>query len=83
MTSKYDPLKDYLNGLPSGKSRKWMTFDAIEKILGFKLPSSAYDYKMWWNNESGDSTHSHAQSWMKAGFLAASARWMMYWLKPQ
>ena len=70
MQSKYDPLKDYLNNLPSEKSQKWLTFSAIEKILGFKLPPSAYEYKVWWNNESGDTSHSHAHSWMAAGFLA-------------
>lgn len=74
MTSKYDPLKDYLNELPSEISRKWMTFTAIEKILGFKLPPSAYSYKAWWNNESGDTAHSHALSWMEAGFLATSVQ---------
>ena len=72
MTSIYDPLKDYLTNLPTEKSRKWMTFAAIEKILGFKLPDSAYSYKVWWNNESGDTSHSHAKSWMEAGFLATS-----------
>ena len=74
MMSKYDPLKDYLRNLPSERSRKWLTFAAIEKILGFNLPPSAYDYKAWWNNESGDSAHSHAQSWISAGFLATSVQ---------
>lgn len=76
MTSKYDPLRDYLKNLPDEKTRKWLTFTAIEKILGFKLPPSAYNYKVWWNNESGDSTHSHAQSWMSVGFLATNVQQM-------
>ena len=40
--SKYKPLADYLS--ISGKDKVKLTFNEIEKILGFKLPDSARKY---------------------------------------
>ena len=62
--SKYDVLASYL------KSRATqtvpMTFSEIEKVLGFKLPASAFEYAAWWSNES--TGHVQARAWMRAGF---------------
>lgn len=62
--SKYDVLASYL------KSRVTqtvpMTFSEIERVLGFKLPASAFEYAAWWSNES--TGHVQARAWMRAGF---------------
>ena len=41
--SKYSSLKDYLKR--SKKQRESLSYDEIEKILGFKLPKSAHRYR--------------------------------------
>jgi hypothetical protein len=43
-----------------------MSFGEIEDILGFKLPSSAYEYEAWWSNNA--TGHSHARAWLKSGW---------------
>jgi hypothetical protein len=64
--SKYEPLPQFLAS-QKGASIK-LTFDRIEKILGFRLPKSAYEYEAWWsNNETG---HSHAR-WIRVGWRTA------------
>jgi hypothetical protein len=40
----------------------------MEKILGFKLPRSAYTYRQWWANSTSPQQHPHAQSWLVAGW---------------
>ena len=60
--SKYFPLSEYL--LKSEATRIELTFDEIEKILGFKLPQSAYSYAAWWANKG----HNHALTWTNVGY---------------
>ena len=62
--SKYEPLPQFL---ASGRtSVKRLSFAEIERILGFKLPKSAYEHEAWWaNNATG---HSHARAWLDAGW---------------
>jgi hypothetical protein len=61
---KYEPLPQFLASRETSRVR--LDFKTIEKILGFKLPKSAYEYEAWWsNNETG---HSHARSWLSAGW---------------
>ncbi|MGE3144534.1 MAG: hypothetical protein AB7K35_03000 [Pseudorhodoplanes sp.] len=61
---KYEPLPQFLAQRETSRIR--LEFKAIEKILGFKLPKSAYEYEAWWsNNETG---HSHARAWLAAGW---------------
>jgi hypothetical protein len=62
--SKYEPLPQFL-GSVGGSSRR-MSFSEIERILGFKLPKSAYEHEAWWSNN--DTGHSHARAWMKFGW---------------
>src|SRR5689334_9065120 len=61
---KYDVLASYL------KTRSMqvvpMTFSEVEKVLGFKLPASAFDYPAWWSNEPLG--HVQARAWMSVGF---------------
>jgi hypothetical protein len=62
--SKYEPLPQFLSA-GNGSTRR-MSFGQIERIVGFKLPKSAYEHEAWWsNNETG---HSHARAWLRAGW---------------
>lgn len=66
--SKYEPLPQFLNSV--GGSAHRMSFAEIERIIGFKLPKSAYEYEAWWsNNPTG---HSHSRIWMDAGWRTES-----------
>lgn len=44
-----------------------LTFSGLEKIFGRPLPNSARNHRAWWANEESG-THSHAKSWMGAGW---------------
>jgi len=46
--TKYNPLGSYLKYQSVTLVR--LSFAEIERILGFKLPSSAYLYPAWWSN---------------------------------
>jgi hypothetical protein len=61
----YGPLGAYLDGLDAREAV--LTFSDIERILGRPLPASARRYQAWWANEKSG-THSHAKSWMVAGW---------------
>lgn len=63
--TKYQPLTGFLKGRSSDQIP--MTFAEIEKVLGFKLPSSAYEYPAWWANDTGKS-HVQARAWISAGY---------------
>ena len=67
--SKYAPLTEYLNQLTEPLID--LSFHEIEKILGFDLPASAFQYQAWWANER-EGTHSHARSWLNASFKTAN-----------
>jgi len=62
--SKYEPLPQFLAS--AGGTSHRMTFAEIERILGFKLPKSAYQHEAWWSNN--DTGHSHARAWLKLGW---------------
>lgn len=62
--SKYEPLPQFLASVGGGAHR--MSFREIERILGFKLPKSAYAHEAWWSNNA--TGHSHARAWMKFGW---------------
>jgi hypothetical protein len=62
--SKYEPLPQFLTAGRTSATR--LSFAEIERILGFKLPKSAYEHEAWWaNNATG---HSHARAWLDAGW---------------
>jgi hypothetical protein len=61
--SKYEPLSAHL---ARATGRLELSFEEIERVLGFALPASARSYPAWWSNSGG--THVQAQSWMSAGF---------------
>ena len=62
--SKYEPLPQFLSSV--GGTLHRMSFTEIERILGFKLPKSAYEHEAWWSNNA--TGHSHAHAWMKFGW---------------
>lgn len=62
--SKYEPLPQFLGSVGSTAHR--MTFSEIERVLGFKLPKSAYEHEAWWSNNAMG--HSHARAWLKFGW---------------
>jgi hypothetical protein len=64
--SKYDSLARYL---AAQDSKVTLTFDAIERILGFALPRSARRHPAWWSN--GSHSHVQAAAWLNAGFETA------------
>ncbi len=60
---KYIGLGNYL--LRSDAERVVLSFNEIEKIIGDKLPQSAFKYEAWWSNNYD---HSQAITWMDAGY---------------
>jgi len=62
--SKYEPLPQFLAS--ESTSLKRLSFAEIERILGFKLPKSAYQHEAWWSNNA--TGHSHARTWLQAGW---------------
>jgi len=67
--SKYEPLKQFLERIQPTVSEKSLSFSEIERILGFKLPNSAYVHRAWWSNPSSPTDHPYAQSWLEAGWI--------------
>ena len=47
-----------------------MTFEDVERALGFRLPSSARRHQAWWANTRG--SHVHADAWLRSGWRTAS-----------
>jgi hypothetical protein len=62
--SKYEALPQFLAGLKGATHR--LSFRQVERVLGFKLPESAYEYEAWWSNNGRG--HSHARAWIEAGW---------------
>ena len=59
---KYDPLFRHLNF--NGNLQVALSYAEIENILSATLPTSAYKYKEWWDNNS----HVQSKSWRDAGY---------------
>ncbi len=62
--SKYAPLRRHLQSRTDIEAS--MSFEQVERILGFELPSSARKHQPWWANTGG--THVHAAAWLDAGW---------------
>ena len=62
--SKYESLPQFLASAHSATKR--LSFAEIERVLGFKLPKSAYEHEAWWSNNA--TGHSHARVWLEAGW---------------
>ena len=62
--TKYHALRDFLRQQPVSEVR--LDFPAIERVLGFPLPASAFKHQAWWANNSKG--HSHCYGWLDAGY---------------
>lgn len=62
--SKYQLLATHLH--QSGQDSIAMTFAKIERIVGTKLPPSAFKYRAWWSNNPMNSVITRA--WLDAGY---------------
>ena len=71
MAGKYTPLETYLRDLPAGQKEVTLSFEQIERIINAKLPSSAYGYPQWWENEK-EGNHVNARAWANAGWKVES-----------
>lgn len=70
MPSGYALLAEWLSRrLPPGSREISLRFAEIEQIMDAKLPASARARRSFWAN---DITHSHAKSWLSAGFETTS-----------
>lgn len=59
--TKYSPLIEHLSQL---EGEVWNArFSDIERILGFELPASAYDFREWWGNDV-----THGRKWLPSGW---------------
>lgn len=66
--SKYAPLENRLSALEEDSLT--LSYEDIEKTLGFKLPSSAYKHRAWWSNgKKGGS-----KFWLRVGWMVESVR---------
>lgn len=64
--SKYDPFATFLKLQPGADIP--MTFEEIERVLGFPLPSKAQNHRAWWSNN--DSNSRLTKAWRSAGYRA-------------
>jgi hypothetical protein len=71
MADKYTPLENYLRDLPANQNEVVLSFAQIETIINARLPSSAYEYRQWWENEK-EGNHVNARAWAKAGWKIES-----------
>ncbi|MCM3390240.1 hypothetical protein M3649_19260 [Ureibacillus chungkukjangi] len=74
LEGKYNPLHNYLK--KSALESVTLTFNEIEDILNISLPQSAYNYQAWWTNS--EKAHSHALSWLHAGYLVRDVKFGDY-----
>ncbi|NMX22103.1 hypothetical protein C5S30_06685 [ANME-1 cluster archaeon GoMg4] len=63
--SKYYGIEKHLRN--SQKQIETLSYDEIERILGFSLPASAYKYRAWWSRDRSGG-HPHANAWLNAGW---------------
>lgn len=64
---KYDPLGEYLRRQSTDEVP--LTFSEIERIIGAKLPHSAFSHRPWWSNNATNSVMTKV--WLAAGFQSA------------
>ena len=81
MAGKYTPLENYFSDLPQSTREITLTFEQIEKILAFKLPSSAYEDRRWWDHET-ECNHVNQRELANAGWkienLDVNAKWVEF-----
>ncbi len=68
-TGSYADLTKYLSRISESTTSFRMTFRNVEKILGKPLPSSAYLYRAWWDNNN---ITPQAASWVEEDWSTAA-----------
>jgi len=63
--SKYEPLHHYLRN--DGRERVPLTFNEVERVLGFALPPSSRKDREWWSDDPDRNVM--AQAWLEAGYV--------------
>ncbi len=66
--SKYEPFKKFL--ARRAETELPMSFEDVERTLGFTLPKSAREYPPWWSNDTGGG-HVQARAWLDVGWRTA------------
>ena len=64
---KYEPLTQFLN--KQGVSMLPMTFKEIERVIGARLPDSAFRHRPWWSNSTSNNVMT--QAWLDAGWITS------------
>jgi hypothetical protein len=64
MATRYEPLAEFLQQQPG--QRVPLTFQEVEKALGFRLPPSKR-YPAWWSNNPANNPMTRV--WLEAGFV--------------
>jgi hypothetical protein len=64
---KYEPLGAFLRNQRAQEVP--LTFSAIEKITGAKLPPKAQHHRAWWSNNAANNVMTRV--WLDAGFESA------------
>lgn len=60
--SKYAPIEEHLS--KQTEDHATLTYQEMEKLVGFELPSSAYKHRAWWSNgKKGGS-----KFWLRVGW---------------
>ena len=78
--NKYEPLQKFLLSLPKHQTDITLSFEKVEKILGSKLPLSAYKHRAWWSNEV-NGVHVSAHAWMDAGWKMDTVSQKELWVR--
>jgi hypothetical protein len=78
--NKYEPLQKFLLSLPKHQTDITLSFEKVEKILGSKLPLSAYKHLAWWSNEV-NGVHVSAHAWMDAGWKMDTVSQKELWVR--
>lgn len=78
--AKYDPLKNYLGGLPDPQNEVFLSFKELERILGAELPPAAYKHRPWWANQKNGG-HVNAKAWMEAGWKVDAVNQREHWVR--
>ena len=63
--SKYAPLGDYLRD--QDEIRVGLSFADIERVIGSKLPPSAFEHRAWWSNNPENNVAT--KEWRAAGYV--------------
>ena len=67
--AKYDPLRDFLVGLPKFQTKVSLSFVRVEELLGEPLPPSAREYEDFWHGRARWRKVIEARPWERVGWV--------------